>query len=112
MEPTPEIIRRQIVQVSLLALLLAFTPTFVSYLIPSVSSFMPPLMLSLLVVFSIVEAIIVWRQNWLASLLFPGYVYPAAFALTKQGKRKAALTASIGLCLSLVLIIIWVRSLL
>jgi hypothetical protein len=89
------------------------------FLAPSIARFTPPFMLSMVVLFSIANAIFVWRtqrsisraQRSIAQLSSDGKL-PAQFDFSMPGRRNAVIGAYIGLVFSAIILILWVRSLL
>ena len=108
----PELIRRRVVQACLLFVALAAAPSIASSLVPSVAPYFPPFMLSSLVAFSVADALLVWRTHWFVAKLFPGQELPTPLPFSPQERRSMAVSACVGLVLSLALAVVWLRSLL
>ena len=96
----------------MIILLLAIAPFAVDFLAPSISRFIPPFLLSLIILLSVANALFVWRTNWLVSKLFSIESFPVQFNLSQQGKRNAEIGAIIGIVISLFMLAIWLRTLL
>jgi hypothetical protein len=112
MKPSQAIIRRRTPEAILIILLLAFAPFAVDYFVPSMTRFIPPFMLLLITLLSILNALFVWRTQWLVSKLFSIESLPAQFEFSQQGKRNAEIGAIIGIVISLFMLAIWLRTLL
>jgi hypothetical protein len=112
MKPDPELVRRRAVQAILIITVLALLSYTAEFLSSSIARFIPPFVLSLIVLLSVVNALLVWRTQWLISKLFSIEEIPVQLVLPGQGRRNAEISAYVGLVFSVVMLILWFRSLL
>lgn len=105
-----ELLRARAIQAIAIVVVLATVPQIASAFLPSAAKYFPPPLLSMLVLGSAFNALLVWRSEWLLSRLFPG-VSALDIGVVKNASAKAQrLGAAIGLAFSIVSVILWVRS--
>lgn len=90
---------------------LAGLPSVVAQLAPSTAPYIPPFMLSAVAAFTVAEALLAWRTQWVVEQLFPGRQLPTPLPFSAEERRNAAVSAYAGLLVSSTLAIIWLRSL-
>jgi len=66
-------------------------------------------MMSFITLASILNAIFVWRPQWLISKLFSTEELPAQLGLSQKGKRNSEIGAIIGIVVSIFMLAIWLR---
>lgn len=112
MKPSQAIIRRRAAEAILLIMLLVSAPFIVDFFVPSMSRFVPPSMLLLIVLLTTFNVLLVWRTQWLASKLFSIENVSVEHVFSQQSRRNAVIGAIIGIVISLFMLAIWLRILL
>jgi hypothetical protein len=107
----PALIRRRTFQALALVFALAGAPPVAAQFAPSLAPYVPPFLLSSLVLISVAQALVVWRTQWVLAKLFPGQQLSAP-SLSASQRRAASAGAALGVLVSLVLVVFWVHSLL
>jgi hypothetical protein len=106
------IIRRRAIQAAILVLALATAPFAAAQFWPTVARFVPPSLLSLVCVASLLYALLVWRTEWVFFKLFPGHPFPAQLSTSEKDLRRHRVAAGIGLLFSGFLAALWLKSIL
>ena len=109
---SPVLIRRRVVQGVAVVLLLAALPEAAQRWVPSVARYVPPFLLSSLVLISILYALTVWRTRWVLALLLPGQELGSREQLSPERRRNEAIAASVSVGVAVTLLAMWVASLL
>ena len=91
-------------------MVLVALPHIASAIWPAVAKYFPPPLLSILVLSSSFYALLVWHSNWLLSRLFPGFSAIDIRRIQNTPAKAERLGATIGLAVSGLLVILWVRS--
>jgi hypothetical protein len=102
------LVRRRAAQGIILVVLVASAPVVAGALWPDSAKFVPPPLLSMLVLLSVFYALLIWRSQWVFKAVFQGHLPPAKLVSVTQGHR---IGAGIGLLLSAFLAVLWLRSL-
>jgi hypothetical protein len=108
----PAIVRRRVAQGVAMVVFLALLPEVAQRWTPSIARYIPPFLLSTLVLTSILYALAVWRTSWFFSLLLPGHELVTSKPLTSEKRRGEVLSAFVSVVVALTLSAMWVASLL
>jgi hypothetical protein len=102
------LIRRRAAQGLIFVLLVASAPFIANALWPDGAKYVPPPLLSMLVLPSVFYALVIWRTEWVFKVMFQRHPPPATLATVTNGHRVGA---GVGLLLSAFLTVLWLRSL-
>lgn len=105
-----EIIRKRAIQASvLLGALLAF-PHALTLILPQYSASLPPTLLLMLIVMSVIEGLLAWRTSWTIRKIIGDTPEASAF-LKNMNTRPHAIGAAISISVSSLLLFIWLKGL-
>jgi hypothetical protein len=108
---SPELVRRRLIQACAVLVALAALPAIVVKLVPSFGRYLPPFMLSAIVLVTAGEALLAWCPQWVVAKLFPGQRLPEPLPFSQEARRNAVIATCTGVVVSLAWAVMWVRSL-
>lgn len=111
MKTLPHQLQQRVAQALCVFAILAVAPWLVAQVAPSLSAFVPPFFLTIVVVFTIVDALILWCPRWFFGQLFPDQPLPASLPLSGQSLRHHRIAVFVSTSVSCILAFRWVQSL-
>lgn len=111
MKTFPRELRWRITQALCVVVILAVVPRMVAELDPLISVYFPPFFLTLLMMFTIFDALILWCPLWLFARIFPGHPLPDALPLAGKSLRNHRIAVLVSGSVSGVLAYRWMQSL-
>lgn len=105
-----EVIRKRVIQaLTFLACLVTF-PHVLTVIWPQYSALLPPTLLLVLIVMSIIEGLLAWRPSWTVTKII-GDTPEVSRVLKNMNTRPHAIAAAISISVSLLLLFIWLKGL-
>lgn len=109
MEIPRNVRRKRAIQATAILLALYLLPVLAAKFFPTITGFVPPFLVSILIVFGIFDALLLWRKVWLLDWLFPREEGWAD--VSSCTARRDSVVAIVGLVVSISIVGLWVRSL-
>lgn len=107
----PQQLRRRAVHTMCILVALASAPWVAAEIAPSLSAFVPPPLLSMLLAFSAVDALLLWRPVWFFEKLFPGQPVPVSLLFSGRSLRNQRIALFASALVSGILTVQWLQSL-
>ncbi|MGE5523884.1 MAG: hypothetical protein ACM3SS_09210 [Rhodospirillaceae bacterium] len=106
MQIPPSVLKRRLIQAAILLCAVVVLPEFASTYLPGAAPYVPPGVVSLLVLLSFGYAAVVWRTHHVLAWLFPGCNIELPLQCARE-KTTANVSAWIGVAVSVAVLGRW-----